>query len=126
MAVSWRKNEDDAKMDGDRLQGEVVMMDEDYKEKLELEEHVSVLKRVFITREDLGVLFGFSARCPGCTSFAERDGETSAHRKLPKVTAKAEAAQRRVKENHERAAKTRKKRSRARRKDRRINEFEQQ
>ena len=38
--------------------GVVVMMDEDYKEKLELEEHVWVLKRVFTTREDLGGPFG--------------------------------------------------------------------
>ena len=27
VAVPWRKNEDDAKMDGKRLKGEVVMMD---------------------------------------------------------------------------------------------------
>ena len=45
----------------------VVMMDKDYKEKLEMEEHVPVPKRVYTTREDLEV-FGFTARCPGCMS----------------------------------------------------------
>ena len=52
VAVPWRKNEDDAKMDGERLQGEVVMMD---KEMLEMEEHHLVPKRVYITCEDLKV-----------------------------------------------------------------------
>ena len=36
VAVPWRKNEYDAKMDGERLKGEVVMMDKDYNEKLEI------------------------------------------------------------------------------------------
>ena len=52
-------------MDGERLNGEVEMMDRDYKEKLEVEEHVPLTKRTHITREDL-VVFGFAARCPGC------------------------------------------------------------
>ena len=51
VAVLWRKNEDDYKMDGERLKGEVVMMDTDYKEKLEKEEHVRVPKRAHTTRE---------------------------------------------------------------------------
>ena len=49
-------------MDGERLNGEVVMMDRDYKEKLQVEEHVPFTKRAHITREDL-VVFGFAARC---------------------------------------------------------------
>ena len=36
----WRKNEDDAKMDGERLKEEGVMMEKDYKEMLEMQEHV--------------------------------------------------------------------------------------
>ena len=68
MAVPWRKNEDDAKVDGERPEGEVVMMDKDYKEKLGTEEHVPVPKRVYTTREDLEV-FGFTARCPRCMAF---------------------------------------------------------
>ena len=37
VVVPWRKNEDDASMEGERLKGEeVVMMDKDYKEKLEM------------------------------------------------------------------------------------------
>ena len=67
MAALWRKNEDDAKKDGERQKGEVVMMDNDNKEKLETEEHVQVPKRMYITREDQEG-FGFTARCPGCMS----------------------------------------------------------
>ena len=43
--VPWRKNEDDAKKDGERLKGEVVILDKDYKEKLEMEDHFLVFKR---------------------------------------------------------------------------------
>ena len=35
VAVPWRKNEGDEKMDGERPEGEVVLMDKDNKEKLE-------------------------------------------------------------------------------------------
>ena len=41
------------------------MMDMDYKEKLEMEEHVLVPTTVCIAREDLAV-FGFTARFPDC------------------------------------------------------------
>ena len=34
VAVPWTKNPDDAKLDGERRQGDVVMMDKDYQEKL--------------------------------------------------------------------------------------------
>ena len=44
MAVPWRENEDDAKMDR-IFNGEVVMMDKEHKEKLEMEEHVPVPRR---------------------------------------------------------------------------------
>ena len=75
VAVPWRKNADDAKMDGERPKGEVVTMDNDYKEKLEMEEHVPVPKRVYMTREDLEV-FGFTERCPGLHVVARRDKRT--------------------------------------------------
>ena len=58
------------------------MMDKDYKEKLEMEEHVLVPKRVYMTREEV---FGITARCPWVFVVAEGDGDTSAHRKLPKA-----------------------------------------
>ena len=67
VAVPWRKNEDDPKMDGERLKTEVIVMDKEYKEKLEAEEHVPIPKRVYISRENLEE-FGFTARCPGCVS----------------------------------------------------------
>ena len=35
VAVPWRKNEDDPKMDGERLKSEVIVMDKEYKEKLQ-------------------------------------------------------------------------------------------
>ena len=79
VAVPWRKNEDDAEMDGELLKGEVVMMNQDYKEKLEMEEHVPVPKRVSVTREGLEV-FGFTARCPSVHVIAQGDGETSAQK----------------------------------------------
>ena len=50
VAVPWRKNADDAKMDGERLNGEVVMMDRDFKEELEMEEHVPVPTGVYSVR----------------------------------------------------------------------------
>ena len=53
VAAPWRKNEDDAKMDGERQKRKIVKMDKDCKEKLEMEEHVPVPKRVYIPREDL-------------------------------------------------------------------------
>ena len=37
VAVPWRKNEDDPKMDGERLKSEVIVMDKEFKEKLEAE-----------------------------------------------------------------------------------------
>ena len=40
VAVPWRKNEDDAKMDGERLKGDVVEMDQDCKENLEMAQDV--------------------------------------------------------------------------------------
>ena len=67
VAVPLRKNEDDEKMDGERLEGEVVLMDNDFRDKLKMEEHVSVPKRAYISREDIGT-FGFTARCLGCLS----------------------------------------------------------
>ena len=82
--VPWRKNEDDAKKDGERLKGEVVILDKDYKEKLEMEDHFLVFKMLYTTGEDLEV-FGFTARCPACTSLLKETGETCAHRKLPKA-----------------------------------------
>ena len=98
------------KMDGERLEGEVVMVDKDEKEKLEMGEHVLAPKRVGKTREDLEVL-GFTARCPGCMSLLKgsaRQAHTENRRrrigKELRGTVKAEAAQGRVKEYSDKAA----------------------
>ena len=40
VGVPCRKKEDDVKMNEERLKGEVVVMDKDYKEKLKMKEHV--------------------------------------------------------------------------------------
>ena len=98
VAVPWRQNEDDAKMDGERPNG-VGMMDKGCKKKLEMEEHVPVQKRLHMTREDLEV-FGFTARCPGCMSLLKgtaRQAHTEkCQRRIEEElrdTLKAEAAQ---------------------------------
>ena len=69
VAVPWRKNEDDATMDGESIKRRVVMMDRNHKEKLEMEEHVQVP----------------TTRCPGCMSLVKRTSETDALRKLSKA-----------------------------------------
>ena len=78
VSVPWRKNEDDAKMDGERFRRE-FMMDEDYKEKLVMEEHVPVPKRVYITRDILEV-FWVHSEMSWVHVVAQGHGETSAHR----------------------------------------------
>ena len=109
-AVSWRKSEDDPKMDGERLQSEVVTMDKEHKEKCEMEEHVLVPKRVYVSGENSGE-FGITARCSGCTSL-RRGAARQAHsencrRRIDaelKGTVKADAAMRRTKEYQDTAA----------------------
>ena len=113
VAVPWRKNEDDPKMNGERLkseESEVVTMDKEYREKLEAEEHVPVPKRVYISRENLEE-FGFTAMCPGCMSLlrgtARKAHTENCRRRIEdelKGTAKADAATRRMKEYQDRAA----------------------
>ena len=109
VVVPWRKNEDDPKMDGERPKSEVIVMDKEYKEKLEAEEHVPIPKRVCISRENLEE-FGFTARCPGCVSLlrgtARQAHTESCRRRIEeelKGTAKAHAATRRMKEYQDRA-----------------------
>ena len=109
VAVPWRKNDDDEKIDGERLKGEVVLMETDYKVKLEMEEHVPVSQRVHTSRDDLKTC-GFSARCSRCLSMlsgAARQAHTVNCRKriLRELTgtAKAGAVQRRETEYEDRA-----------------------
>ena len=79
-------------------------MDKDFRDKLEMEEHVSVPKRAYISREDIET-FGFTARCLGCLSIlngtARHAHTEGCQRRIEGEmtgTVKAEAAQRRVKE----------------------------
>ena len=80
VAVPWRKNEDDPKVDGECLKSEVIVMDKEYKEKLETEEHVPVPKRVYISR---GVRL--HNETSGMNVNASGNGETRAHEKLPQA-----------------------------------------
>ena len=106
-------------MDGERLKSEVIVMDKEYKEKLEAEEHVPVPKRVYISRENLEE-FGFTVRCPGCMSLlrgtARQAHTESCRRRIEeelKGTAKAHAATRRMKQYQDRAAEKGTKRTKA-------------
>ena len=110
MRFRGARNEDDVKMAGERPKGEVVMMDKDCKEKLEMEEHVPVPKRVYKTREDLEV-FKFTARCRGRVSLlmgtARKTHTENRRRRIEEAlrsTVKAKAPQRRVKEDQDKAA----------------------
>ena len=49
LAVQWSKNEDDPWMDEERLKSRVIVMEKEYRERLEAEEHVPVMKRVYIS-----------------------------------------------------------------------------
>ena len=59
-----------------RLDGEFVMIDTECKEKLEMEEHFPVPKRVYITREDLE-MFGIHSEMSRVHVVAQGDGQTS-------------------------------------------------
>ena len=109
VAVPWRKNED-TKMDGEHLRSEVIVMNKEYKENFEAEEHVPVPSEctfhVKMWRE-----FGFTVRCPGCMSLlrgtARQAHTENCRRRIEeelKGTAKAHAATRRIKEYQDRAA----------------------
>ena len=97
-------------MDGARLESEVIVMDKEYREKLEAEEHVPVPKRVDISCGNLEE-FGFTARCPGCMSLlrgtARQAHTENCRRRIEeelKGTEKADAATRRMKEYQDKAA----------------------
>ena len=76
MAFPLRKNEDDEKMDGERLEGEVVLLDKDFRDKLEMEEHVSVPKRAYISREDRET-FGLTQDALGACQYSKESGGCS-------------------------------------------------
>ena len=73
-----------------------VMMDRDYKEKLEMKEHVRIPKRVYISRENIKE-FEFRVRCPGRTSMLMG---TAGHAHVEALS-KTNGRERRVKEYHE-------------------------
>ena len=46
IGVPWRMNDEDPKVDGESLRGDVVVMDKHYRDKLEREEDLSVHDKV--------------------------------------------------------------------------------
>ena len=111
VAVPWRKSEDGAKMGGDGVKGDVVMM--------EMEKHDLAPKSANITREDLEE-FWFAAKCPWrvslLTGTARQAYIGNCRRRIEEElrgTVKAEAAQRCVKEYHDTAVERRTKRTKS-------------
>ena len=54
-------------VEGGQMKTEVVVMDKDYKERCQREEHVAVPRAMYITKGDLEE-HGYTAGCPGCIS----------------------------------------------------------
>ena len=107
VVVRWRKNEDDAQMDGEHLKREVLMMDKGNKDKPEMEEHVLVPKRVNITHEGVEVS-GSTARWLSLLKETGREAHTECCRRRIEEelrgTVEAEAVQRLAKEYLDKAA----------------------
>ena len=106
VAVPWRKNENDPKMDGERLKSEVVTMDTECREKLEAEEHVPVPERVYISRENFGGI-RIHSEVSGVYVVASGNCWTSAYGKLSKANrggSEGQRRQRHMKEYQDRAA----------------------
>ena len=82
VAVPWRKNEDEEKVDEERLKGGKVLMDKDHKERMEMEEHVPVAKGVHVSREsgDVRVYINMSWMLVN----TESNSEATSHRELSK------------------------------------------
>ena len=110
VGVPWRMNEDDVKMNEERLKGEVVVREKDYKEKLKMKEHVRAPNRVHITLEDLEEIrvHGEMSGCLSLLRRTSREAHTENCRKRIedelRGTASAAAAQRRVKEYQDKVA----------------------
>ena len=64
--VPWKMNEE-VVGDGEKMKDEVVIMDKDYKERRQVEDHVKIPRAVFIKEKDLEE-FGFTKGCPGCVA----------------------------------------------------------
>ena len=81
--VPWRKNEDDAKLDGERLKGEVVMMGQRLQRKAGDGRSFSNAEDSVHNRWRFGGV-RIHSEVSRVHVVAQGDGETSAHRKLPK------------------------------------------
>ena len=110
MAVPWRKNEDDPKMDGERFKSEVIVMGKEYKKSWR-QKSMSRSRRECTFHVKNWGNFGFTARCPGCMSLLRgtaRQAQTeNCRRRIEEElrgTAKAHAATRHMEEYRDRAA----------------------
>ena len=53
--------------EGEGPKTEVIIMDKEYRERMKAEDHETVPRKVYITKEDLET-HGYTAKCPGCIS----------------------------------------------------------
>ena len=88
--------------DGEDLKAEVTIMDKDYRERIQKDEHEAVPRRMYISKDYVEV-HGYTQRCPGCVAIL-RGTANQAHsvgcRKILEEamsgTEKAERAKRKV------------------------------
>ena len=65
--VPWTKNADEER-DGEQMKTEVVVMDEEYKDRMSRTEHEAVPRQVFISKGDLDDN-GYTVGCLGAYRF---------------------------------------------------------
>ena len=80
VGVPWKKNRDDPEGDGEDMGIGVTIMDREYRERVEREEHLPVPRRVYIQKQDLDRL-GYTVGCPGCVSVIRGVGRGSSTQK---------------------------------------------
>ena len=64
--VPWRMSQEKGG-DGEDLKAEVTIMDKDYRERIQKDEHEAVPRRMYIAKDDVEV-HGYTQRCPGCVA----------------------------------------------------------
>ena len=110
IGVLWRKNDDDPKVDGDSLMGEVVVTENRTEEYTWRKRRVRSSADESVTRENLEHA-GLAGWCPGCASVPRGSARQAHTEKFWRGTVKAEAAKMRTKYCLDRAAERRPKRT---------------
>ena len=93
--VPWKMTKEGTG-DGEDLKTDVTIMDKDYRERMRVEEHEAVPRKVYITREDVET-YGYTVKCPGGISnlknTAKQAHNDDCRRRLEKELAGTEKAQ---------------------------------